>query len=137
MANSAFVGYLPVGDADVTAIAADGVELSYNGVTLGNVGGNYNGASAFPEGPHSYWGYERIYYRASASAPVVQVADSVASFIKSTTAIIALGSLHVSRAGTLARSRRPVRSYSQNSGCAGRLAFSAPHAAPSGAVTEL
>jgi hypothetical protein len=101
-ANISIVGYLGTGDADSNLLNAGnpnlGIELSYNGTTLGNVGGDYNTVTALTEGKFSYWGYEHMYYNASTINPSSQtVADGVATQLKTTDAVVKLASMAVKR----------------------------------------
>ena len=96
------VGYLGTGDADANLLNAGnpnlGIELSYNGTTLGNVGGDYNTVTALTEGKFSYWGYEHMYYNASTIAAGTQtVADGIANQLKTTDAVVRLTSMQVKR----------------------------------------
>src|SRR5262249_21972881 len=72
------IAYLGTGDADANLLNAGipgpGVELSYNGVTLGNVGGDYNTVTALTEGKYTFWGFEHLLYNASTIAVAVQTA---------------------------------------------------------------
>jgi len=98
-ANTAVVSYAGVGDADTNALPNGAVELSYNGVTLGNTGGNYNNATVLTEGKYSFWGYEHVYYRSATGGTAVgTVADTIANQLKTTDAQVLLGSMKVERA---------------------------------------
>src|SRR5262245_13182665 len=54
-ANFSVVSYAGVGDADTNALPNGATELAYNGVTLGNTGGNYNNATVLTEGKYTFW----------------------------------------------------------------------------------
>lgn len=73
-AGKALIGYAGQADADGSGqgIAAGAVELSYNGVKLGNLAAN---ASLIAEGKYTFWGYEHIYYNNAANATVQTVAQ--------------------------------------------------------------
>lgn len=102
-ANYALVGYLGTSDADSNLLNAGGppnpgIELSYNGVSLGNVGGNYNNVTALTEGQYTFWGFEHVLYNnATIAAAVKTVADTLATQIHDTDATVLLGSMKVTR----------------------------------------
>ena len=99
-ANTTLVSYAGTNDADPN-IALGEVELPYNGVTLGNVNGNYNTDTSLTQGTYTLWGYEHCYVGSTGGAGtlVQTVADSVAGNIKSTNAVVLLGNMVVSRTG--------------------------------------
>lgn len=93
-AGFSVVTYLGVSDADTNINANGVVELKYNGVLLGNVGGNYNSATALTEGDYTFWGYEHLYYRAATGGTAVgTVADTLANQLKNTDAQVFLSSM--------------------------------------------
>lgn len=76
-ASSLLVGYLGVNDADgqITNNPGTGcTELSYNGVKLGIP----ENTSLISEGAYTFWGYEHLYYRDSATGVVESTADTLA-----------------------------------------------------------
>jgi hypothetical protein len=96
------IAYLGTGDADSNLLNAPagtaGVELAYNGVTLGNVGGDYNTVTALTEGKYTFWGFEHVLYNASTIAAAVQTAaDKLATQIHDTDATVRLSSMKVTR----------------------------------------
>lgn len=95
-ANTAMISYLSVNDADANSLPNGAVELSYNGVTLGNTGGNYNNAAVLTEGKYTFWCYEHVYYRSG--SPVASVADLIANQLKTADAPVLLTSMKVERA---------------------------------------
>ena len=66
-ANFTVVSYGSVNDVDANSIPNSAVELSYNGVLLGNTGGNYNNATVLTEGKYTFWCYEHVLYRSGYS----------------------------------------------------------------------
>ena len=79
------IGYLGTNDADpqITNNPATGLtELSYNGVKLGLP----ENSSLIQEGAYTFWGYEHLYYRDSASGTVESTADTLALQIYNTDA---------------------------------------------------
>ena len=90
------VSYASVNDADPNL--SNAVELSYNGILLGNVGGNYNTATALTEGKYTFWCYEHVMYRSGTPSPVISVADAVANQIKIVDAPVFLSSMKAERA---------------------------------------
>ena len=101
-ANITRVAYLGTGDADSNLLNAGspaaGTELSYNGVTLGNVGGNYNTATAVTEGKYTFWGYEHVLYNSATIAADVQtVADKLATQIHDVDSPVLLSNMKVQR----------------------------------------
>jgi hypothetical protein len=100
-ANLTRIAYLGTGDADsnLLAGAGAGVELSYNGVTLGNVGGDYNTVTALTEGKYTFWGFEHLLYNSSTIAAAVQTAaDKLATQLHDTDAVVKLSNMKVTRA---------------------------------------
>jgi hypothetical protein len=94
----ALISYAGVGDADTNALPNGGIELSFNGVTLGNTGGNYNTATVLTEGKYTFWGYEHLYYRSGTSGtPAGNVADAIANQLKTTDAQVLLTSMKSER----------------------------------------
>jgi hypothetical protein len=96
-ANFTVVSYASVNDADAN-IPLGAVELGYNGVTLGNVAGNYNNAQVLTEGKYTFWCYEHVLYRSGTPVAVKNVADTVANQIKTVDAPVFLSSMKVERA---------------------------------------
>lgn len=93
------VGYAGSNDADGNALPAGGVELSFNGVTLGKLS-DYNTSTALTEGLYTFWGYEHVYYRSAAVGTTVQtVADAVAAKIHDVDAVVLLKNMKVKRTG--------------------------------------
>ena len=97
------IAYLGTGDADSNLLNAGtpgpGVELSYNGVLLGNVGGNYNTVTALTEGQYIFWGFEHLLYNASTIVAAVQTAaDKLATQLHDTNAVVLLSNMKVTRA---------------------------------------
>ena len=92
------VSYMSVNDADATALPNGAVELRYNGVLLGNTGGNYNTATILTEGDYSFWCYEHVMYRSGTPAAVSAVADTVANQIRNVDAPVFLSSMKCLRA---------------------------------------
>jgi len=93
------VGYAGSNDADANALPAGGIELAYNGVTLGKLS-DYNTSTALTEGLYTFWGYEHVYYRSAAVGTAVQtVADAVAAKIHDVDAVVRLSSMKVKRTG--------------------------------------
>lgn len=97
-ANFTVVSYGSVNDVDVNSMPNGAVELSYNGVTLGNTGGNYNNATVLTEGKYTFWCYEHVYYRSGTPAAVKNVADTMALQIRNVDAPVFLSSMKVERA---------------------------------------
>jgi hypothetical protein len=103
-ANLTRIAYLGTGDADSNLLNAGGppspgVELSYNGVTLGNVGGDYNTVTALTEGKYTFWGFEHLLYNGSTIAAAVQTAaDKLATQLHDTDAVVKLSNMKVTRA---------------------------------------
>jgi hypothetical protein len=100
-ANLTRIAYLGTGDADsnLLAGAGAGVELSYNGVTLGNVAGDYNTVTALTEGKYTFWGFEHLLYNASTIAAAAQTAaDKLATQLHDTNAVVLLSNMKVTRA---------------------------------------
>jgi hypothetical protein len=94
------IAYLGTGDADsnLLAGAGAGVELSYNGSFLGNVGGDYNTSTVLTEGKYTFWGFEHLLYNASTIAAAVQTAaDKLATQIHDTDATVKLSNMRVTR----------------------------------------
>ena len=101
-ANLTRVAYLGTSDADANLLNAGspspGVELSYNGVLLGNVAGNYNNVTALTEGQYTFWGYEHVLYNGSTIAAAVQtVADTLDTQLHDVDAPVLLSNMKVSR----------------------------------------
>lgn len=97
-ANFTVVSYGSVNDVDANSIPNQAVELSYNGVLLGNTGGNYNNATVLTEGKYTFWCYEHVMYRSGTPTPVKNVADTVANQIRTADAPVFLSSMKVERA---------------------------------------
>ncbi|MEO6055077.1 MAG: hypothetical protein ABIP97_13800 [Chthoniobacterales bacterium] len=98
--GGSYVAYLGTSDADpqITGSASTGiVELSYNGVTLGNVAGDYNTSTVLTYGKYTFWGYEHMYYKTGLATTVTDVADKVAKQLHDTDAVVKLSSMKVSR----------------------------------------
>jgi hypothetical protein len=98
-AGNIAIAYLGTNDADNSAIPNGAVELSYNGSTLGNVGGNYNSVPALTEGKYTFWGYEHLYYRTGTVGVVKTTADAVAGQILNVDAVVFISSMQVQRQG--------------------------------------
>jgi hypothetical protein len=99
-ANLTRIAYLGTGDADSNLLAGlnPGVELSFNGSFLGNVGGNYNNSTVVTEGRYTFWGYEHVLYNTSTIAVDVKgVADSLATQLHDTDSPILLSNMKVQR----------------------------------------
>jgi hypothetical protein len=101
-ANVTFVGYLGTGDADANLLNAGnpriGVELSYNGVTLGNVGGDYGTVPALIEGRYTFWGYEHLLYNAATiGVDQKSAADNLATQLHDTDSQVLLSNMKVQR----------------------------------------
>ena len=96
-ANFTVVSYASVNDADANSFPNGAVELSYNGVLLGNTGGNYNNAAVLTEGKYTFWCYEHVMYRNGTPAAVVNVADTLANQIKTVNAPVFLSSMKSER----------------------------------------
>lgn len=98
-ANSCVVSYASVNDIDANSLPNGARELSYNGVLLGNAGGNYNNSTVLTGGEYSFWCQNRVYYRAAtAGTPAGNVADAVALRLKNVDAPILLANMRVERA---------------------------------------
>jgi hypothetical protein len=100
--NVSLIGYLGTSDADANLLNGgnpnQGIELSYNGTTLGNVAGDYNTVAVLTEGKFSYWGYEHMYYNASTISVSTQgVADGIATQLKNTDATVKISNMVVKR----------------------------------------
>ena len=95
--NFTVVSYAGTNAADANAIPNGAVELSYNGVMLGNTGGNYNNATVLTEGKYTLWGYEHMYYRSGTPAAVTNVANGIALQLKNVDAAVRLSSMSVER----------------------------------------
>jgi hypothetical protein len=103
-ANVTRIAYLGTGDADANLLnagsPAPGIELSYNGVSLGVVA-DYNTATAVTEGRYTFWGFEHVLYNnATIAAAVKSVADALATQIHDTDATgnaVKLSSMKVTR----------------------------------------
>ena len=54
-ANSCVVSYASVNDIDANSLPNGARELSYNGVLLGNTGGNYNNSTVLTGGEYTFW----------------------------------------------------------------------------------
>lgn len=91
------ISYAGVSDADTNTLPNGGIELSWNGVTLGNTGGNYNNATVLTEGKYTFWGYEHLYYRSGTSGTVAGLADTVANQLKTVDAQVLLSNMKVER----------------------------------------
>ena len=92
------VSYAGVGDADTNALPNGAIELGYNGVTLGNAGGNYNNAAVLTEGKYTFWGFEHLYYRSATGGTTAgTVADTIANKLKTVDAQVLLTSMKVER----------------------------------------
>jgi len=98
-AGNIAIAYLGTNDADNSAIPNGAVELTYNGSTLGNVGGNYNSVPALTEGKYTFWGYEHLYYRTGTAGVVKTTADAVAGQILNVDAVVFISSMQVQRQG--------------------------------------
>jgi hypothetical protein len=99
-ANLTRIAYLGTGDADSNLLAGTGagVELSYNGVSLGNVGGNYNTSTVVTEGEYTFWGYEHVLYNASTiTADVKLAADKLATQLHDVDSPLLLSNMKVKR----------------------------------------
>jgi uncharacterized protein YbbK (DUF523 family) len=101
-ANLTRVAYLGTSDADGNLLNAGspspGIELSYNGVFLGNVGGNYNTSTVVTEGKYTFWGYEHVLYNGSTIAAAVQgIADDLATQLHDTDSPVLLSNMQVTR----------------------------------------
>src|SRR5262249_18026948 len=101
-ANVTRVAYLGTSDADSNLLNAGspnpGVELSYNGVLLGNVGGNYNTVTALTEGSYTFWGFEHLLYNGSTIPAAEQtVADKLATQLHDVNAVVLLSNMKVTR----------------------------------------
>jgi hypothetical protein len=100
--NVTFVGYLGTGDADSNLLNAGnpriGVELSYNGVLLGNVGGDYGTVPALIEGRYTFWGYEHLLYNtATIGVDQKSAADTLATHLFDGGSQILLSNMRVQR----------------------------------------
>lgn len=89
-ANVTRIAYLGTGDADGNLLnagsPAPGIELSYNGVSLG-VFADYNTATAILEGRYTFWGFEHeLFNNATIPAAVKTVANKLATQIHDTDA---------------------------------------------------
>jgi hypothetical protein len=102
-ANLTRVAYLGTSDADGNLLNGTtnvGVELSFNGVSLGNVGGNYNNSTVLTEGNYTFWGYEHVLYNTSTIASDVKlVADTLATRIHDFDSPLLLSNMKVQRTG--------------------------------------
>lgn len=90
-ANVTRIAYLGTSDADGNLLNGSGttagVELPYNGVTLGNVGGDYNTVTALTEGFYTFWGFEHVLFNNSTiDATVKSVVNKLATQIHDTDA---------------------------------------------------
>jgi hypothetical protein len=96
------VGYLGTSDADPNLLSGSGpalgTELSYNGVSLGNVNGDYNTVTALTEGKYTFWGFEHLLYNSGIDTTVKGVADKLATQLHDTDAVVKLSSMKVTRA---------------------------------------
>lgn len=101
----AMIGYCGVSDIDpyLTTTATNSgyyvQELKYNGVALGNAGGNYNNVTSLIEGQYTFWSYEHMYYRTGAPTAVTNVVSAVSSQVENNTAVVFLDSMKVNRSG--------------------------------------
>jgi len=100
--NVTFVGYLGTGDADANLLNPGnprlGVELSYNGVLLGNVGGDYGTVAAITEGRYTFWGYEHLLYNTAAiGTDQKTAADTLATHLFDGGSQILLSNMKVQR----------------------------------------
>ena len=91
------VSYAGTNDADANSLPSGAVELSYNGILLGNTGGDYNSATVLTEGKYTFWGYEHVYYRSDTPSMIKSVADAVALQLRSVDASVRLSSMKVQR----------------------------------------
>jgi hypothetical protein len=98
-AGNIAVAYLGTSDADASAISNGAVELSYNGVLLGNVGGNYNLVTALTEGKYTFWSYEHMYYRSGTAGVVKTTADAIAGQLLTVDSTILISNMQVQRQG--------------------------------------
>lgn len=100
-ANLSVISYSGTDDADGNLLGnatRPGVELTWNGVLLGNTGGDYNTATVLTEGRYSFWGFEHMLYNnATISAQKKAVADRAATLLNSTYAVVKLSSMKVTR----------------------------------------
>jgi len=97
---AAVIGYASAADCDSRIAANQNKELSLNGISLGNAGGNYKTVTALTGGLYTFWCYEHIYYSAATAADttgIKTVADLIANQIKNTDATILLSNMTVSR----------------------------------------
>ena len=94
-ANTCVVSYASVNDMDANALPNGARELSFNGVLLGNTGGNYNTAALLTGGEYTLWCYEHVYYRSG--SPAAGVADTLANQLKIADAPILLSNMRVER----------------------------------------
>ena len=94
-ANTCVVSYASVNDMDANALPNGARELAFNGVLLGNTGGNYNTVGLLTGGEYTLWCYEHVYYRAG--SPAASVADTLANQLKTADAPILLTNMRVER----------------------------------------
>ena len=100
--NVTFIGYLGTGDADANLLNPGnprlGAELSYNGVLLGNVGGDYGTVPALTEGRYTFWGYEHLLYNAATiGTDQKSAADTLATHLFDGGSQILLSNMKVQR----------------------------------------
>jgi hypothetical protein len=103
-ANTLLISYAGTNDCDPQISPGTGgkllTELSYNGQTLGGVGGNYNTNAALIQGKYSFWGYEHLYYNASLVGTASQTfADAVALDLQNNNAVVFRASMNANRPG--------------------------------------
>ena len=110
---AAIIGYAGVNDADprISGFVSGGAynkELSFNGVTLGNVNGNYNTVAALTGGLYTFWTYEHMYFSAATAADttgIATVGTAIGNRLKTYDSVVLLTSMTVSRTadmGTIA-----------------------------------
>jgi hypothetical protein len=101
-ANTLLISYAGTNDCDPQISPGTNgktlTELSFNGVTLGNVNGDYNNALALTQGKYSLWGYEHLYYN-TANGTIIAFADAVALDAKNNNAAVLRSSMNAHRGG--------------------------------------
>jgi hypothetical protein len=101
-APAAIIGYAGVNDCDprIGSGASNNKELSFNGVTLGTVAGNYNNNTALTGGLYTFWCYEHMYFSAATASDntgINSVGTAIATQLKNVDAVVLTTSMTVTR----------------------------------------
>jgi hypothetical protein len=97
---AAVIGYASAADCDARIVANQNKELSFNGVSLGNAGGNYNNSTVMTGGLYTFWSYWHLYYSAATAADttgIKTVGDLLGAEVKDVTSTILLTNMKVTR----------------------------------------